>query len=84
MILESHTGSAAESAWAAASGVVCLTGVSSGGRELPVDAGAVNRRLVLENDVVFGSVNANRPHYDAAAQALSAADPVWLLSLIHI
>lgn len=66
----------------AASGVVCLTGVSSGGRELPVDAGAVNRRLVLENDVVFGSVNANRSHYDAAADALSAADPAWLSGLI--
>ena len=66
----------------ALAGVVCLTGVSSGGRELPVDAGAVNRRLVLQNDVVFGSVNANRAHYDAAAYALSAADPVWLSGLI--
>lgn len=66
----------------ARTGVVCLTGVSSGGRELPVDAGAVNRRLVLQNDVVFGSVNANRAHYDAAADALSAADPVWLSGLI--
>jgi glucose 1-dehydrogenase len=66
----------------ARAGVVCLTGVSSGGRELPVDAGAVNRRLVLQNDVVFGSVNANRAHYDAAAYALSAADPVWLSGLI--
>jgi threonine dehydrogenase-like Zn-dependent dehydrogenase len=66
----------------APAGVVCLTGVSTGGRELPVDAGALNRRLVLQNDVVFGSVNANRAHYDAAAQALSAADPVWLAGLI--
>ena len=66
----------------AAAGVVCLTGVSSGGRQLPVDAGAVNRRLVLENDVVFGSVNANRSHYDAAVDALSAADPAWLSGLI--
>lgn len=66
----------------ALAGVVCLTGVSSGGRELPVDAGALNRRLVLQNDVVFGSVNANRAHYDVAAYALSAADPVWLSGLI--
>ena len=63
-------------------GVVCLTGVSTGGRALPVDASAVNRRLVLENDVVFGSVNANRSHYDLAAARLSAADPVWLAGLI--
>lgn len=66
----------------ASAGVLWLTGVSSGGRELPVDAGAVNRRLVLQNDVVFGSVNANRSHYDEAAKALSAADPAWLSGLI--
>ncbi len=66
----------------ASAGVVCLTGVSSGGRELAVDAGAVNRRLVLQNDVVFGSVNANRSHYDQAASALSTADPEWLSGLI--
>ncbi len=64
------------------SGVVCLTGVSSGGRTIEVDAGAINRQLVLENDVVFGSVNANRRHYEAAATALAAADPAWLSGLI--
>src|SRR5215218_10467653 len=31
-------------------GIVCLTGVSPTGRELEIDAGAVNRELVLEND----------------------------------
>jgi threonine dehydrogenase-like Zn-dependent dehydrogenase len=59
-------------------GIVCLTGVSSGGRTLPIDAGLVNRRLVLENDVVFGSVNANRRHYEAGAEALAQADRGWL------
>ncbi len=39
---------------------------------ITVDAGALNRDLVLENDVVFGSVNANRRHYEAAAEALAA------------
>ena len=38
-------------------------GVSSGSRFIDVDAAAFNRRLVLENDVVFGSVNANAGHY---------------------
>src|SRR3546814_317519 len=57
----------------APSGVTCLTGVSSGGRTLEIDLGAVNRRIVLENDVVFGSVNANRSHYQQAVAALSAA-----------
>ncbi|SBT47979.1 Threonine dehydrogenase [Micromonospora auratinigra] len=63
-------------------GVVCLTGVSSGGRTIDFDAGALNRALVLENNVVFGSVNANRRHWDLAAAALARADQSWLNSLI--
>jgi len=63
-------------------GVVCLTGVSSGGRELEVDAGSLNRSMVLENEVVVGSVNANRRHYEAGAQALAKADRAWLRRLI--
>ena len=62
--------------------VVCLTGVTSPGRELDVAGGAIARRLVLENDVVFGSVNANRRHYEQAAAALAAADPTWLDGLV--
>ena len=42
----------------------------------------LNRDIVLENDVVFGSVNANRRHYEAAAAALAAADRAWLERLI--
>jgi glucose 1-dehydrogenase len=63
-------------------GIVCLTGVSSGGRRLMVDIGATNRDIVLENSVVFGSVNANRRHWTNAATALHSADPAWLASLI--
>jgi threonine dehydrogenase-like Zn-dependent dehydrogenase len=63
-------------------GIVCLTGVSPKGRRLQVDAGALNRELVLENDVVVGSVNANLRHYHQAVDALSSADRDWLASLI--
>ncbi|HZJ25587.1 MAG TPA: glucose 1-dehydrogenase [Acidimicrobiia bacterium] len=62
--------------------IVCLTGVSSGGRTVPFDAGEVNREMVLGNAVVFGSVNANRRHYAAAADALREADPAWLARLV--
>ncbi|WP_460991820.1 glucose 1-dehydrogenase [Sinomonas soli] len=62
--------------------VTCLTGVSSTGKRLPVDVGAANREAVLGNDVVFGSVNANRGHYEAAAEALKKADGDWLARLI--
>ncbi len=63
-------------------GIVCLTGVTSPGRTLEVAAGTIARQLVLENDVVFGSVNANRRHYEQAADALVAADHGWLDRLI--
>jgi glucose 1-dehydrogenase len=63
-------------------GIVCLTGVSSGGRRIPVDAGGINRDIVLENDAVVGSVNANLRHYAQAAQALAEADLAWLDRLV--
>jgi threonine dehydrogenase-like Zn-dependent dehydrogenase len=66
----------------ARSGIVCLAGLSSGEHVVPLDVGGVNRRIVLENDAVFGSVNANRSHYEAAAAALAEADRGWLARLI--
>jgi threonine dehydrogenase-like Zn-dependent dehydrogenase len=63
-------------------GIVCLTGVSSGGRRVEMDGTALNHELVLENDAVIGSVNANRRHFTAAAAALALADIAWLERLI--
>ncbi|MER5213598.1 glucose 1-dehydrogenase [Streptomyces sp. NPDC002838] len=63
-------------------GVVCLTGVSPAGRHITVDAGTVNRDIVLQNDAVVGSVNANLRHYQQAANALAKADMTWLERLI--
>lgn len=63
-------------------GIVCLTGVSSGGRTIPVDPGQLGRTLVLENDVVFGTVNANRRHWQAGLEALGQADRTWLEGLV--
>jgi threonine dehydrogenase-like Zn-dependent dehydrogenase len=63
-------------------GVVCLTGVSPTGRKISVDIGAANRVMVLENDALVGSVNANLRHYAAAADALAAADHGWLDRLV--
>ena len=61
--------------------IVCLAGVASS-RTLSVDVGALNNELVLENDVVFGSVNANRRHFDQAVKSLTDADQDWLRRLI--
>ncbi len=66
----------------APSGIVCLAGISSGSHAVRFDLGDANRRMVLENDVVFGSVNANRSHYELAAEALARADRAWLSGLI--
>jgi threonine dehydrogenase-like Zn-dependent dehydrogenase len=63
-------------------GIVCLTGVSHGGRTIGIDAGGLNREIVLENDVLVGSVNANLRHYRLAAEALARADTSWLHRLI--
>ena len=62
--------------------IVCLAGVSSGGRKVDFDVGGFNRNAVLGNEVVFGSVNANRSHYQAAAEALAKADKGWLARVI--
>jgi glucose 1-dehydrogenase len=61
--------------------IVCLTGVAAS-RNLSVDVGALNNELVLENDVVFGSVNANRRHFEQAVESLWTADQDWLRRLI--
>ncbi|MFD4427946.1 glucose 1-dehydrogenase [Nocardia sp. NPDC058497] len=62
--------------------IVCLLGVPSSGNDASVDVGALNRNIVLDNAVVFGSVNANRHHYELAAESLTKADPRWLGRLI--
>jgi threonine dehydrogenase-like Zn-dependent dehydrogenase len=62
--------------------IVSLVGVSPRGRTLSVDVGALDDELVLENDIVFGSVNANHRHFQAAGEALAAADRDWLGGLI--
>ena len=46
------------------------------------DIGGLNRKLVLDNGVVFGTVNANRRHYENAARALAKANRTWLDGLI--
>ncbi|MEO5710566.1 MAG: glucose 1-dehydrogenase [Nocardioidaceae bacterium] len=63
-------------------GITVLTGVSPRGRTISLDAGELNRDIVLENDAVVGSVNANLRHYALAAEALAAADLDWLGRLV--
>jgi glucose 1-dehydrogenase len=66
----------------AASGVVCLTGVGHGGSLPKLPAAEVASTAVLKNNVVFGSVNANKRHWYKGAEALARADRSWLERLV--
>jgi glucose 1-dehydrogenase len=65
-----------------ASGVVCLTGVGHGGAIPKVPAADVASSAVLKNNVVIGSVNANKRHWFKGAEVLARADRAWLSRLI--
>ena len=66
----------------ASGGFMCLTGIMNLSPTLDVDATTLNRNMVLRNQVLFGTVNAGRRHWEQAAQALATADPSWLRGLI--
>jgi len=53
-------------------GTMVLTGVTAGHHTVSLDADALNQEMVLENQVLLGSVNAARQHYEAAVRDLSA------------
>ena len=63
-------------------GIVCLTGLGEAGSASSFDVAALNQSMVMENRVVFGSVNANVRHYREAAEALARAERAWLERLI--
>lgn len=63
-------------------GILCLAGVSSHNQQVSLDLGTINRTMVLENTAIFGSVNANRKHWEMAEKALVQADRKWLAGLI--
>jgi glucose 1-dehydrogenase len=69
-------------AGSAPGGIVCLTGIGGAHSIASFDVAALNQSLVLENRVVFGSVNANRRHYEAAAHSLARAERAWLERII--
>ncbi|HYM28838.1 MAG TPA: hypothetical protein VET66_11855, partial [Steroidobacteraceae bacterium] len=75
VIVQAVTGSAPGS-------IVCLTGLGGGQHTASFDVARLNQSMVLENRVVFGSVNANLRHYKAAAEALARADRAWLERVI--
>jgi threonine dehydrogenase-like Zn-dependent dehydrogenase len=65
-----------------AGGVVCLTGVGSGGPSSPLPTADVGAEIVLRNNIVVGTVNANKRHWYKATQVLAQADRSWLARLL--
>jgi threonine dehydrogenase-like Zn-dependent dehydrogenase len=63
-------------------GVLCLTGVGSGTWTAGLAVAEIAAQLVLKNNIIVGSVNANRRHWFKASEALSRADRSWLSSLV--
>jgi glucose 1-dehydrogenase len=65
-----------------ASGTVCLTGVGHGGVVTAVACADIAAASVLKNNVIVGSVNANKRHWYKAGNLLARADRDWLSRLI--
>jgi threonine dehydrogenase-like Zn-dependent dehydrogenase len=65
-----------------ASGVVCLAGIGHGGSVPEIPTADAASSVVLKNNVLLGSVNANKRHWFKAAEALARADRSWLARLI--
>jgi threonine dehydrogenase-like Zn-dependent dehydrogenase len=65
----------------AAGGIICLTGVGTGGTPFGTVAD-VAAAMVLGNNVIVGTVNANKRHWYKAGEALARADRAWLARLI--
>jgi threonine dehydrogenase-like Zn-dependent dehydrogenase len=62
--------------------IVCLTGLSPAASDVKLEVAPWNQAMVLGNQVVFGTVNANRRHYQQAAEALARAGRSWLDRLL--
>lgn len=58
-------------------GVYVLTGIPGGDRPVEIHGAALMRQLVLENQVMIGSVNAARDHYQMAVDDLGMARLRW-------
>lgn len=61
----------------AADGVLCLLSVTAGQGMRQVPANTINQDLVLRNNVVFGSVNANPRHFHKGVEDFLTVEKNW-------
>lgn len=65
-----------------ANGIVGLCGISGSAKTTDVEMAALNKQMVMGDQVVVGSVNEARRHYEQANDALASADLQWLQQLV--
>lgn len=58
-------------------GVMAILGIASDLKPMPVPVGEINNRVVQKNQVLFGSVNANRRDFDQGVLDLAAIEQRW-------
>ncbi|MEQ7009277.1 glucose 1-dehydrogenase [Actinopolymorpha sp. B17G11] len=69
----------------AKNGVLVLSSVTGGTRRTEIPSDAINLDFVLGNKAMFGTVNANREHFEAGVRDLAVAElqhPGWLSRLL--
>jgi threonine dehydrogenase-like Zn-dependent dehydrogenase len=59
------------------SGIACILGIDGRDQAVPVDGHTLGVDFVLENRVLFGSVNARREDWEGAVEALDAIRRRW-------
>jgi threonine dehydrogenase-like Zn-dependent dehydrogenase len=58
-------------------GIYVLTGIPGGDRPVQIAGAEIIRSLVLQNQLMFGSVNASRDHYAMGVRDLQQASMIW-------
>jgi threonine dehydrogenase-like Zn-dependent dehydrogenase len=60
-----------------ANGVYVITGIPGGSKPITVDGATLVRQLVLQNQLVIGSVNAAKKHFQMAVADMEKAEKLW-------
>src|SRR6185295_9759048 len=68
----------------AINGVYAVTGIPSGNGPLTLSGAEFMRRLVLRNQVIVGSVNASRNHFQLAVNHLVRAEARWPQHVVNL
>jgi threonine dehydrogenase-like Zn-dependent dehydrogenase len=65
-------------------GLYVLTGIPGGDRPINIEGATLMRQLVLRNQVMVGSVNAGRKHFQMAVDDLDKARKTWGDAMNHL